>query len=130
MLQRCTNPNNGDWERYGGRGIRVCETWAADKNAFLEWALPRYRKGLWLERVDNDGPYSPENCKFASGKKQGRNRSNTLWVDTPGGPRALSQVATKFGVPYQSAYARYWEIVVSGRTPKATDFVDEKPKLR
>jgi len=82
MKQRCTNPYNMDYARYGGKGVYVDSSWSTAE-AFLAWALPQYRTGLWLERLDNDGPYSPANCAFVSPKRQGRNRSNTLWVTDP-----------------------------------------------
>lgn len=121
MMQRCTNPNNAEWKRYGGRGIRVCPEWT-DKSAFLAWALPMYRRGLYLERLDNDGPYSPDNCAFRTAKAQARNRSNTLWVDHPDGRKPLPKVAAYLGLNYHTAYKLYWKLVREGRTPAINHF--------
>lgn len=121
LKQRCTNPNNPDYARYGGRGIYLDSRWATPE-AFLEWAKPKYRAGLWLERINNDGPYSPDNCALVSPKRQGRNRGNTLWVTDPSGRKPLSRVAAYLHIPYQRAYRHYNELLVYGQVPDVTDF--------
>lgn len=121
MLQRCSNPNHSDYAYYGGRGIYIAAEWM-DRDVFLAWALPRYRKGLWLERKDNEGPYAPWNCAMTSPKKQARNRTNTLWVDTDNGRRSLAHFAAYAGIDYQKAYRRYCDLVRSGYKPHAQDF--------
>lgn len=75
MVERCTNPNAKNYERYGGRGISVCEDWRNHPESFIEWAYSNgYEEGLTLERINNDEGYYPENCKWATHREQ---QSNT-----------------------------------------------------
>jgi len=73
MKQRCYNKNNTQYKDYGGRGIAVCEEWMSAK-AFIDWALPLWKKGLELDRTDNDGNYCPENCRFVTSKENVHNQ--------------------------------------------------------
>lgn len=78
MVNRCTKPKTKYYERYGGRGISVCEDWISDFISFKDWAFKNgWSKGLFLDRIDNDGDYSPENCRWITREESNRNRSNT-----------------------------------------------------
>jgi hypothetical protein len=87
MIDRCTNENKSDYPSYGGRGIFVCERWKTFE-AFLEdMGLPE--KGMTLDRIDVNGPYCPENCRWADQKTQQRNRRNNKWICVAGVNRLL-----------------------------------------
>lgn len=97
MKERCRNPRHIGWKRYGGRGIKVCEAWQ-DFDAFRSWALANgYRDDLTIDRIDNDGDYCPENCRWSTFKEQARHTSRSRiikgktlaeWVEITGIPRS------------------------------------------
>ena len=73
MIYRCYDPTNKNIHRYGKRGITVCEEWIESKDAFYVWALPLWKDGLQIDRIDNDGNYEPSNCRFTTPKENSHN---------------------------------------------------------
>ena len=82
MKQRCTNPNNRQYEEYGGRGITVCKRWLIFANFFED--MGEKPEGLSIERPDNDKGYSPGNCVWADRKTQNSNKRNNRWLEANG----------------------------------------------
>lgn len=110
MRSRCSNPNDGGWEAYGGRGITVCDRWADFRN-FLADMGERPSRDHEIDRKDNDGNYEPGNCRWATNKRNARNRRNNRQVLTPRGVMLLCEAAEVFGVDYGTLHwrlARRW----------------------
>lgn len=98
MIRRCANPRDSAFYRYGGRGITVCERWRHDFAAFLADMGPKPSAKHSIDRIDNDGPYSPENCRWATKKEQQRNRRNAVFVDVEGVRHRLLDIVEQTGI--------------------------------
>lgn len=81
MIQRCTNKNDKDFNRYGGRGIKVCESWIKSFEEFLSNMGNAPSKKHSLDRIDVDGNYEPSNCRWADAKTQASNKRNSVYAD-------------------------------------------------
>lgn len=93
MIERCTVPTSYGYNTYGGRGITVCEEWTNNEESFATWAIEAgYRVGqkLQLDRVDTNGPYSPENCRWVTATENVRNRRNTRTATAWGETKAVA----------------------------------------
>lgn len=104
MIQRCTNPRNPSYPRYGGRGISVSERWLSFVH-FLEDMGPR-PSGHSIDRVDNDGPYSLQNCVWAVDKQQQRNKRSNRTLTFRGKSQTIAAWAEELSIPYDTIYAR------------------------
>ena len=77
MRYRCNSPKDKKYACYGGRGIKVCEEWDNNFEAFFIWAIETgYRRGLQIDRIDTNKGYSPSNCRWATHQDQQRNKRN------------------------------------------------------
>ena len=104
MKSRCQNPNHRQYADYGGRGIAVCERWQAFTN-FAEDMLPRPDGGM-LDRINNNGPYSPENCRWADRKTQNSNRRNCIYVSHGREQVTLREYCRREGLRYRPIVKR------------------------
>ncbi len=97
MRQRCMNPRNAKYHRYGGRGIIICERWN-DFQSFLIDMGPAPSSKHTIERVDNNGAYEPGNCRWATRKEQSRNTSQNRVIEWCGEKMCLSAWAERLGL--------------------------------
>lgn len=120
MRQRCANPNHPSWKHYGARGISVCERWQTYAN-FEADMLPTYRKGLSIDRIDNDLGYAPNNCRWATQRQQLRNQSVTRHVTIEGREYVAADLADIAGIKTDSIVERvnaglpYEEVIKAGK---------------
>lgn len=105
MMQRCTNPRDKFWHRYGGRGIRVCERWHAFENFLADMGEKPSPKHS-VDRVNNDGNYEPSNCRWASTTEQSGNTSAARLVEFQGRKMPLNEAARLSGIDRRNLYNR------------------------
>jgi hypothetical protein len=104
MLHRCLNPKNKRWDHYGGRGVKVCDRWLVFGNFVKDMGDPPV--GMTLDRKDNDGNYTPENCRWATESEQCNNRSISRMLTLDGETRTIAQWAPILGLKYHTLYMR------------------------
>lgn len=114
MLKRCYKPGARRYERYGGRGITICDEWRNNPTAFFKWAIASgYAPGLWIERKDVDGNYCPENCCFKTPTEQANNTSRNRFLTYNGETLTVSQWARRIGLDprtMQKRVSQGWEL--------------------
>lgn len=114
IKNRCTNPKDEHFKDYGGRGITVCDEWKNNFEAFHEWSMANgYEEHLTIDRIDVNGNYCPENCRWTTQKEQARNKRNTVFIELNGEIHSLSEWSEIIGVCYPTLFSRY----KAGKTP-------------
>jgi hypothetical protein len=105
MLRRCETPTNADFRNYGARGIKVCDRWHSFP-LFLH-DVGEAPEGMTLERIDNNGDYKPENCRWATRKEQARNLRKNMVVEFRGVTKPLIVWCEDLGLRYEAVRQRY-----------------------
>lgn len=108
MKARCQNGNHKSYKYYGDRGIGICDEWISSYQKFKEWALDNgYEESLTLDRIDVNGNYTPGNCRWATMKKQGRNRRNNKMMIYEDNILTQSEISEKTGLSKYQVGKRY-----------------------
>ena len=107
MKSRCININNIYYKNYGGRGIKICDSWMKFENFLADMGNKPTPKHS-IDRIDNDGNYEPENCRWANMKEQQRNRSNNRIIEFYGRSMTLPEWAEEKSIKYSTLYMRLY----------------------
>lgn len=107
IISRCECPTNKKFKNYGGRGIKVCERWRNSYQLFLADMGRAPTKQHSIERIDVNGDYSPENCKWATNLEQANNRTTSVIIEFGGQKLTLSQLARMYEIPYKALHSKF-----------------------
>ena len=104
IRQRCNDKSN---KYYGGKGISVCDEWDTDFSAFEKWAIESgYNDGLTIDRIDSNGNYCPENCRWATVKEQNNNNSSNRFITIGNTTKTFAQWCEYYDIPQYVAENR------------------------
>jgi hypothetical protein len=122
MKQRCYNPKASKYYLYGGRGIKVCSEWLNNYLVFYKWAISNgYKNNLTLDRIDSNGDYCPENCRWATYGQQARNTAQNHLITFRGKTQTLHEWASELGIKSRTLHSRLqdygWSIEKAFTTP-------------
>ena len=111
MRQRCHNLNSKDYKDYGARGINVCYEWLDSKYGFLNfynWATSNgYKEGLSIDRIDTNGNYKPDNCRWITNREQQNNKRNTIYIDFENKKITLTELSEIYHIKRETLEMRY-----------------------
>jgi hypothetical protein len=105
MRERCAIPTSSAYPNYGGRGIEVCARWEIYENFVAD--MGERKDGMTLDRIDPNGNYTPENCRWATAKQQSRNKRKTVFLTANDQTKSLADWAEERGVRHITFYKRY-----------------------
>jgi hypothetical protein len=125
IKKRCYTLKDKRYKDYGGRGIKMCESWLSSENGFdnfADWAIESgYQSNLTIDRIDVNGDYCPENCQWITLKAQSNNKRETRWVDYNGEHVQLCILCDRLGISYDTVhdriYKRKWDVNRAIETP-------------
>lgn len=127
MKQRCYNPNKKEYKNYGGRGIKICDEWKEDFMNFYNWAMANgYDDTLTIDRIDVNGNYCPENCKWISKTLQNKNTRYTSKIKDAEGVLTLNDWVKK----YHTSKSTIYYLMKKGMTKEqAINFIIKKKEI-
>lgn len=106
IKQRCNNPKSPSYKNYGGRGIKVCDEWNNSFEAFHRDMAATYKAGLSIDRIDVNGDYTPENCRWATRREQANNTRATRYITVFGERLPLSEACRKYNIHRATVHHR------------------------
>lgn len=119
MRARCLNSNSKDYERYGGRGIKICRQWENDFARFYD-DMGKCPNGFTLDRIDVNGDYTPDNCRWADTITQNNNKRNNVYLELYGKRKTITQWAKHIGIAGSTLKGRLdrgWSLKKALTTP-------------
>lgn len=126
MKTRCYNAKSQFYHRYGGRGITMCEEWRNDFQVFYNWAMSNgYSDELTIDRIDNNGNYEPDNCRWVDNRTQAVNKRTNHLVTIEGVTKSLKEWSEIFCINYQTVQDRLkrgWSEEKALKSPVQTKF--------
>lgn len=124
IKQRCLNKNNPNYKNYGGRGITICNEWVNDFVKFQQWSIENgYKKGLNIDRINNDKGYSPENCRFITYTENQNNKRTNTYIEFNNEINTIANWAKKLNMNPRTLVTRldtlHWSVERALTTPVA-----------
>ena len=114
MKKRCYDEGCDRYQDYGGRGIKICDDWLNSFDNFVDWAKDNgYQNDLTIDRIDNNGDYCPENCRWQTIKEQNMNKRTTFYAVYHGVKKPLKVWCDELDLPYDSVHNRITKIGMS-----------------
>lgn len=108
MKKRCYDKNHKIYNRYGGRGITICDEWLNDFMAFYNWSMANgYQDNLTIDRIDNNKGYSPDNCRWVTMLEQAQNTSKNVNITYKGKTQTISAWSRETGIPQNTISRRF-----------------------
>ena len=107
MKRRCYTASSNSYKNYGARGIKVCKEWSQDFISFYNWAMANgYKENLTIDRINVNGNYEPNNCRWATMEEQANNKRNNVFINYNGEKLSINQWSKKTGIKRETIYWR------------------------
>ena len=134
MRQRCSNSNRPDYRWYGGKRVKVCPEWSENFKSFYDWACENgWESGLTLDRIDPNGDYCPENCRWTTWQVQQNNTTRNHMVEYQGKSQSLADWCRELNLPYRTIRSRLnllkWDAIKAFETPIIPRDVSKRRKM-
>lgn len=134
IKQRCYNKNNFEYKNYGARGIIMCDEWKNDFLNFYNWAIQNgYKEELTIDRINVNGNYEPNNCRWITMKEQYHNRTDNLYYIVNNEKKCLAELCKEYNMPYKTVRARLKrnnDIISALNTPIKTKYRNKLYKTK